>query len=165
MKKFTVKLIALLVVVICTLSAYCIPTSAIDIVYNYNNRMYTLETLTQGRSVAIYAQTMGDTWQTSTVTLQSYCTGGRIDEFKTTFYLKIYGSDFTGIPCTFNTMENESHGNPEYGVFEYTDSVYGVPTAQGYVEHICTSLTDSSDKWLKNYLHSWSFAQGGWQPY
>ena len=165
MKRFAVKLIALLVVVICTLSAYCIPTSAIDIVFNYNNIMRTPITNRVGRSVAMYAQEMGTSWHDSTLKLQSGCVGGPTDEYLTSFEVRVNSFYFDTDLKRNNTDSVDYEGPTDVGNLQYTSTHTGAATAQGYTEHVSVNKTNTADKWLINYLHDWVYDRGGWQPY
>ena len=160
MKKLSIKVISLVVVVICIVSTYCIPSSAVDIVYNYNNRMYTSISNQVGRSIAMYAQEMGTCCEDSTLRLQSSCAGGPIDEYITSFEVRVNS------PNMETDLKIDDTDSPGYnGTLQYTSIHTDVSTAQGYTEHISMNKTNTSDEWRINYLHRWSYSQGGWQPY
>jgi len=162
-KTLKLKIVSMVMVFVFSTFVFTVPSSA-ERAFNYNTRMYTSNTETAGRSVAIYSQTINATCAESSFIFYSHCNGGEPEEFYTSFYYILSGSQFGSIHETQNTdmvLEDET----QLRVLSYTETKYGIDTARGYVEHISYNKNDLDDGWMVNYLHDWVYNRGGWQSY
>ena len=87
MKKLSIKVITMMVVVICIVSTFAVPAYADD--FNYSGWKYTCETNTVGKSIAIFSGMWSNTVSNRYMSLYSYCQGGPVDSFNTTFVASI----------------------------------------------------------------------------
>ena len=161
MKKLSIKVITMMVVVICIVSTFAVPASAED--FNYSGWKYTCETNTVGKSIAIFSGICPDNISNSYMSLYSYCQGGPVDSFNTTFVAVIRGNDNS----RYSTIVSASYSTEEDGGRTFEDSLdlMGADCpmlARGSTQHRCYNLNNLEDDWIASYTHEWDYEGGGW---
>jgi hypothetical protein len=111
------------------------------------------------------AQEMVTSYRDSTLKLQSSCVAGPTDEYLTSYEIRVLVLDFSIDHVIKNTDDIDYNGPSDSAYLQNTISYTGATTAQGYTEHVSVNKTNSADKWRINYLHTWVYIYGGWQPY
>ena len=162
MKKLSIKVITMMVVVICIVSTFAVPASAED--FNYSGWKYTSETETVGKSIAIFSGICPANILNGYMGLYSYCQGGPVDSFNTSLNINIrekVGESSYRI-FAYVVRSTEANGGR---TFEESLDIMGVDSimyARGSSEHRCDNINDPEDMWAANYMHYWDYSSGGW---
>jgi hypothetical protein len=162
MKKLTIKVITMMVVIVCIISAMAVPASAQN--YDYSDWIYTAETNTTGKTIASFSGIWSSTESNRYMSIYSYCEGGPVDSFSTSMTISIRvknGTRYTPVDSLMYSTE-ENGGRTFEGALNRTGADC-FTEGRGIVFQMCTSLTDSEDNWNMQYVHDWDSLYGGWK--
>ena len=162
MKRKSVKIVALALSLICCFSTAVLLASAEKQTqtYEFSDNFYTSRTSTRGSYSAVYVGNYygaGNGSNGGNVT--SSAVGGSVSDCETYVLAQvIIGSRIKDEENSEDTGSNSVSAKVSFNVS--SQSIVG--TVNGYTEHICRGLSDSSDVWMYNTLMYWNNNQNGW---
>lgn len=159
--KIKLRLISVALVLSMMIGAFSIQAfaAAVNGKYYNTNPQYTSISNTYGYIVGNYT---GNYYYNGSVSnnaiIHAEARGGAISAFYTSLYIWIWD----GVNVDERISHNTDEGNRLLSDTINVASNNIIGGANGYVEGVSYSITNSSDRWEYNYLYYWCGAQNGW---